>query len=126
MTKEQPALGQLDDRELLLRFCQCRNEQAFVALIARHGPMVQRVCQRKLNNQQDVEDVFQAVFMVLARKASRVRWQSSIANWLYGVAWRVACCELRRRARALGRIVRPQCNLNLILEIERTHHSAKH
>jgi RNA polymerase sigma factor (sigma-70 family) len=59
--------------------------------------MVQRVCQRVLGNAADADDAFQATFVVLMRKASSVRWQSSVGNWLYGVAYRISL-DARKRA----------------------------
>src|SRR5262245_40780865 len=78
------------DRDLVERFAQSRDEQAFEALVRRHGPMVFRVCQRVLGHAHEAEDAFQATFLVLARKAASLRDQSSVASWLYGVASRVA------------------------------------
>src|SRR3954451_15745977 len=83
----------LSDGQLLDRFLGPAgetSEQAFEALVTRHGPMVLRVCQQVVGNRHDAEDAFQAVFLVLARRGGSVRRQESVASWLYGVALRVA------------------------------------
>jgi RNA polymerase sigma factor (sigma-70 family) len=81
---------QLSDAILLERFVSFREEAAFGALVERHGPLVQRICRRILRNEQDVEDVFQATFLVLARRASGIPWRDSVAGWLGAVARRLA------------------------------------
>jgi RNA polymerase sigma factor (sigma-70 family) len=78
------------DRQLLRRFADEADEEAFATLVRRHAPMVQAVCQRIVGNGADADDAFQATFIVLARKASAAGWQESIAGWLYEVAYRVA------------------------------------
>src|SRR2546423_5708012 len=78
------------DRQLLERFVSGRDEDAFTALVQRHGPMVVGVCRRLLREAPDVEDAFQATFLVLARKAGAIRKGEAVGSWLYGVALRVA------------------------------------
>src|SRR5262249_7346972 len=66
----------------------------------RHGPMVLRVCSGVLRDPTDVEDAFQATFLVLARKVGSIREPEAIASWLYGVALRIAA---NKRAAAIRR-----------------------
>jgi RNA polymerase sigma factor (sigma-70 family) len=88
---------------LLEQFAARRDEDAFTALLERHGPMVFGVCRRVLGHEQDAEDAFQATFLVLARKAGSRGWRVSVGPWLYAVALRVALkartLAARRRAR---------------------------
>jgi RNA polymerase sigma factor (sigma-70 family) len=80
----------LSDGQLLQCFQSGRDEEAFTALMHRHGPMVHRVCRRVLAREHDAEDVFQATFLVLARKAGSIAKSASVASWLHGVAYRLA------------------------------------
>ena len=80
----------LTDRHLLDRFTSRNDEAAFEALVRRHGPMVLRVCRNGLRDHNDVEDAFQATFLVLVRKSGSTRKLDSVGGWLYGVACRVA------------------------------------
>ncbi|OAI46804.1 hypothetical protein AYO44_10740 [Planctomycetaceae bacterium SCGC AG-212-F19] len=86
------------DALLLERFAAEHDEEAFTELVRRHGPMVFRVCRRVLRNVHDVEDAFQATFIVLARKAASVAHRELIAHWLYKVALRVAFKARSRNA----------------------------
>ena len=91
-----PDLGPADsDKDLLKRFLDNREEAVFKILVRRHGPMVFAVCQRILQESHDIEDAFQATFLVLVRKASGIGRPELLGNWLYGVAYRTA-----RKARA--------------------------
>jgi RNA polymerase sigma-70 factor (ECF subfamily) len=80
----------MTDAQLLEAFIARNDADAFQALVRRHGRMVFSVCRRLLHNHHDAEDAFQAVFLVLARKASSVKPREMVANWLYGVAQRTA------------------------------------
>jgi RNA polymerase sigma factor (sigma-70 family) len=97
------------DQQLLDRFARQRDEAAFEALVQRHGPLVLGVCRRVLHNWHDAEDVFQATFLVLARKASSISKQASVGSWLYQVAYHMAlkarkqASNRQRRARQTAR-----------------------
>jgi RNA polymerase sigma factor (sigma-70 family) len=84
------------DGQLLERFRAGHEEAAFAGLLRRHGPMVLGVCRRVLGHAQDAEDVFQATFLLLARKAGSIRKGESVGSWLHRVANRLA---VKARAR---------------------------
>jgi len=95
----------LSDGVLLERFAARQGahdetaELAFAALLARHGPMVLRVCRGVLGDRHEVEDAFQGTFLVLAVRAGSIRRRTSVASWLHGVALRVSASERARAAR---------------------------
>jgi RNA polymerase sigma factor (sigma-70 family) len=88
------------DQALLAAFVARRDEVAFEALVRRHGPLVLSACRRVLREPADVEDAFQATFLVLYRKAASIRRGESMGGWLFHVARRVA---LKARAAAVRR-----------------------
>ncbi|AWM39870.1 ECF RNA polymerase sigma factor SigW [Gemmata obscuriglobus] len=99
--------GARTDGQLLDSFARRRDQGAFAELVHRHGAMVLGVCRRVLGNAADADDAFQAVFLVLARKAAAVRDRERLGPWLHGVAFnaarRLKRSNLRRTARERGR-----------------------
>jgi RNA polymerase sigma factor (sigma-70 family) len=79
------------------------SQPAFRELVTRHGSLVFAVCNRVLRHRQDAEDAFQAVFLVLARRAADVWPRDAVGSWLYGVAYRVALKARSLRTRRQGR-----------------------
>lgn len=82
------------DQDLLDCFVRHRDEVAFAQIVERYGALVWSTCRRLA--EQDAEDAFQAVFLILARKAGSIR--GPLPAWLHGVARRIAA-NLRRDTR---------------------------
>jgi RNA polymerase sigma factor (sigma-70 family) len=78
------------DAVLLRRFVTTNDRQALELLIARHGPMVLGTARRLVANTHDAEDVFQAVFLSLARLAKSIRQASALPAWLHKTTCRAA------------------------------------
>ena len=95
--------GGLTDGQLLGRYVARRDDDAFEALVRRHGPMVLAVCRRVLRHAQDAEDAFQATFLILAKRAAAVAGRAAVGGWLHTVAYHAALAArasgLRRKAR---------------------------
>ena len=84
------SVKEFDDRELLRRFAATREEQAFAALMRRHGRMVWDVCRHALAHEQDAEDAFQATFLTLACRAASIRDAAALPSWLHRTAYRIS------------------------------------
>lgn len=88
------------DALLIQRFISQNDQQAFSELVRKHGPMVLSIAKRTLHNEEDAHDVFQATFLVLARKARQFEAKTSIASYLFGitqrVSWKMRTQKLRR------------------------------
>src|SRR3954451_10884148 len=70
------------DRQLLEAYVAANDQPAFAALVRRHGPMVLGVCCRVLQDVHNAEDAFQAVFLILARKAALLHKGDALTGWL--------------------------------------------
>jgi len=84
------------DADLLARYAG-GDEAAFTELFRRHGRMVLSVSRRIVRDRHAADDVLQAVFLVLARKAGRLARPERLASWLFGVSRRVALRSVRLR-----------------------------
>jgi RNA polymerase sigma factor (sigma-70 family) len=94
----RPDAEPLSDQQLLQRYVTHQEEAAFAALVYRHAPLVLDVGRRVLRDLHAAEDVLQATFLILARKAASIRKRDAVGSWLYGVAYRVAARARQRRA----------------------------
>jgi RNA polymerase sigma factor (sigma-70 family) len=84
-----PAIA-ITDGELLMRFAKYGDQQAFAALVEKHGRLVWTVCWQVLREHHAIEDAFQSTFFILAKRAKSIRSCDSLCGWLYRVAYRTA------------------------------------
>lgn len=89
----------LPDSTLVERFVKSRDQAAFAELVRRHTGLVLGVCRRVLTDSNDIEDAFQAAFLVFVRDAKRLRKSTSVASFLYGIAFRLALKVVRQKQR---------------------------
>jgi RNA polymerase sigma factor (sigma-70 family) len=86
------------DSELLAECAASGSEAVLAELAARHAPMVYRTCVRVLGDPHRAEDASQAAFVVLVRRAAKLRGEGRLAAWLHRVARNVALRALRDEA----------------------------
>jgi RNA polymerase sigma factor (sigma-70 family) len=89
----------------LRQFSRQRDDDAFAELLERYAPLVWSVCRRMVPGEADREDVFQATFLALVRRASSLDANQALGGWLHTVAVRVArkaqVRSLRQRTQAV-------------------------
>ena len=93
------AAASVPDAALVRQFVDSRSDGAFAELVRRYGSMVFGVCRRIIGDHHLAEDAFQAVFVVLARRANTIRPPEAVGGWLFGVARKIAADAVRRPRR---------------------------
>ena len=92
----------MDDMELLREYAGGGREEAFTTLVARHISMVHSVALRHVRDPHQAEEITQAVFVILARKAGALPGRTILSGWLFHTARLTAANFVRteiRRAR---------------------------
>jgi RNA polymerase sigma factor (sigma-70 family) len=98
LSRLEPVL--VPDAELVRRFVSDHDEAAFAALVDRHGSMVLGAARRVLGgDEHTAEDVFQATFVLLARRAQHFRHPAALPAWLHRTACNLARTAVRARQR---------------------------
>ena len=88
----------MDDAGLLSEFVRNRSQDAFRGLVERYAGLVYAAARRQTRGRQSAEDVVQAVFWLLARKAHRLN-AADLPGWLLRAAYLSARNVLRAEAR---------------------------
>ena len=88
-----------DDAALLREFVTEKSEPAFAELVGRYTDLVYAAASRQTGRADLAEDVTQAVFILLARKAPRLSAGVSLAGWLHKVTRYTALNTLRTATR---------------------------
>jgi RNA polymerase sigma factor (sigma-70 family) len=93
----------LSDSELLAEYLKNNSEAAFATLVARHVNKVYSVALRYAGNPHQAEEITQAVFVILLKKAKTLRKEAVLSGWLYHTARLTAVTFLRSEIRRVRR-----------------------
>ncbi|HEY4951823.1 MAG TPA: TIGR03435 family protein [Verrucomicrobiae bacterium] len=75
----------MDDSALLRQYAENNSEEAFATLVTRHVNLVYSVALRHIGDPHNAEEITQAVFIILAKKATRLRKVKALSSWLFQV-----------------------------------------
>jgi RNA polymerase sigma factor (sigma-70 family) len=89
----------LDDAELLFHYVRQHSEEAFAMLVERHVSLVYSSALRQVRDPHLAEEITQAVFVILARKAGSLGRETVLAGWLCRTARYAACNALKAEHR---------------------------
>ena len=96
-------MQEMADMELLRQYVLQNSEDAFAALVARHVNLVFSAALRKTGSTAAAEEITQAVFIILARKAGRLGAGTVLSGWLYHTARLTTASYLRTQIRRAHR-----------------------
>ena len=96
-------MHELDDNDLLRQYAEQNSEAAFAALVARHVDKVYSVALRHTRNAHAAEEITQAVFVILTRKANKLSQHAVLSGWLYETARLTAVTFIRSEIRRTHR-----------------------
>src|SRR5581483_2450879 len=72
-----------DDSAHLRQYAESHSDEAFTVLVSRHVNLVYSVALRHVGNPHHAEEITQAVFIILAKKAPELRHEKAISSWLF-------------------------------------------
>lgn len=96
-------MAAMQDMELLQEYVSQKSEAAFATLVSRHVSMVHSVALRHVSNPHQAEEITQAVFIILAKKAAALGTGTLLSGWLFHTARLTAINFLRTEKRRANR-----------------------
>lgn len=87
--------SELSDDELIRRYVENHDESSFDKIVSRYSDRIYGFALRITRNPSDAEEVFQEVFLTLARKIDTFRGESKFSSWLYRVTVNASYMYLR-------------------------------
>jgi uncharacterized protein (TIGR03435 family) len=88
-----------DDMALLREYATNKSEAAFAELVSRRVGFVYSAALRQVRDPHQAEEVTQAVFIILAHKAGRMREGTSVLGWLFKTTRFAALAQVRAAAK---------------------------
>jgi RNA polymerase sigma factor (sigma-70 family) len=92
-----------DDMTLVREFAAHQSDPAFAAIVERHVALVHSAALRQAGDAHLAEEITQAVFIILARKAASLGPRTILSAWLYRATRYAAADALRARRRRQAR-----------------------
>jgi RNA polymerase sigma factor (sigma-70 family) len=92
-------MSEVTDNELLERFSRRESDEAFAEIVERYVHLVHSVALRHTANAHHAEEITQAVFIILARRASSLAHETILSGWLYQAARLTAANFIRSEMR---------------------------
>src|SRR5437868_9661162 len=92
-----------DDSALLRRYIENSSDEAFAEVVSQHINLVYSVALRQVGNPHHAQEITQAVFIILAKKAAQLRHHQALSSWLFQTTRLTANNFLRSETRRLRR-----------------------
>ena len=89
----------MDDTALLTRYVETGCQDSFEEIVSRHSGWIYSLSLRAVRDKHLAEDVTQAVFIILAKKAGSIHPDTPLSGWLFKTSRFAVSDAIKRRVR---------------------------